>query len=62
MWSSIHCSSASTLRAHAGQAEHSETTGLRDLDDHVAAMREGEDRRLDPEHLTQAVGHGCHSE
>jgi hypothetical protein len=45
------------LRAHAGHAEHAQATGLRDLDDHVAAMREGEDRRLDAEHFTQAVGH-----
>ena len=45
------------LRAHARQAQHAQATGLGDLDHHVAAVREREDRRLDAEHLAQAVVH-----
>ena len=39
------------------RAEHTHTTGIRDRGHDVAAVGEGEDRELDPEHLRETVLH-----
>src|SRR6185312_17399838 len=41
----------------AGGAEHAEATRLADGDDHVAAMAEGEQRKVDAEHRCKPVVH-----
>ena len=40
------------------RAEHAEAAGLADRGDDVAAVREGEDRELDPETVTDRCAHG----
>ena len=39
------------LGREPGSAEHPETTGLADGRDHVAAMAEGDQRKLDAQHV-----------
>ena len=46
------------LGAEADGAEHAEPAGLAHRGDDVAAVREREDRVLDPEHVTQWGSHG----
>ena len=45
------------LGAEADGAEHAEAAGLAHRGDDVAAVREREDRVLDPEHVTQRGSH-----
>ena len=45
------------LGAEADRAEHAETSGLAHRGDDVAAVREGEDRVLDPEQVAQGGSH-----
>ena len=45
------------LGAHPRHAEDAEPAGLGNRDDDVAAMREGKDRDLDPEHLAKTAVH-----
>ena len=46
------------LGREADRAEHAEAARLRDRGDHVAAVREGEDRELDAEALAEIGVHG----
>ena len=43
--------------ADSRSAENTEATGLRDLDDHIAAMREREDRQLATQSFTDRRAH-----
>ena len=48
------------LGTHADGAEHAHAAGLGDGDDDVAAMREGEERKLDAEALAEGgLEHGA---
>ena len=43
------------------RTEYAQPSGLGDRGDHVAAMAEGKDRHVDPEHLGDGCLHGCSS-
>ncbi len=45
------------IRRHPGRAQHAHAAGARGLDHHVTAMREGEDRQVDAEHLGDGGAH-----
>lgn len=58
MCSSIQLSSIlELLGGESDRAEHAESAGLADRDDHVAAVGEGEDRQIDAELVTEGGMH-----